>query len=285
MHRSPFTDPASCVTLFQEMERLLLLGVRMARVVISLGVLIACWWLPFIYQSLFLKRNKQELDASEHGHIPLDSDPNYAKNDEDPPARLAEDEWDASRKENIEDGIKLDLGTAMSKLLGQTQAQNIVTYQGKHTPSLTLPGAWQERDSGELEDGEFRRKRTEGEDDDGPPTRVNPPPFAISPHPPPLPLIVPLPPLHRIEEDEEAALYNVDEVAVVHTLATMQSANRTGVVLPHRSQSTIDPRILRRLPVTLDPSVAPDRCAIRPLPQRARLQPPPRNRPPTPYPL
>ncbi|KAJ7053247.1 hypothetical protein C8F01DRAFT_1260912 [Mycena amicta] len=65
----------------------------------------------------------------------------------------------------------------------------------------------------------------------------------------------------------------------------MQSVNRTETVLPHRSQSTVDPRILRRLPVTLDPSVAPEQRAIRPLPQRARLLPPPRDRPPTPYPF
>ncbi|KAJ7053330.1 hypothetical protein C8F01DRAFT_1089684 [Mycena amicta] len=113
-----------------------------------------------------------------------------------------------------------------------------------------------------------------------------PPPLAILPHPPPFPLVVPLPPLHHIDEDEEVHLYNVDEVAAVHTLATMQDVpTHTRMVLPHRNLSTLDPRILRRLPITLDASVAPDQRVIRPLPQRARLLLPPRDRPPTPFPF
>ncbi|KAJ7059920.1 hypothetical protein C8F01DRAFT_1084358 [Mycena amicta] len=113
-----------------------------------------------------------------------------------------------------------------------------------------------------------------------------PPPLAILLHPPPFPLVIPLPPLHHIDEDEEVHLYNVDEVAAVHTLATMQDVpTHTRMVLPHRNLSTLDPHILRRLPITLDASVAPDQRVIRPLPQRARLLLPPRDRPPTPFPF
>ncbi|KAJ7049883.1 hypothetical protein C8F01DRAFT_1348905 [Mycena amicta] len=276
----------------------------------TVGVLIACWWLPLICQSLFLKRNNQGQDASEHGHVPLNNDPRIVKDGESSPMRSVEGMLEDQREERPAKEQASELDTDMSNLLGEKQAHNKITHQGKHNPSLTLPGAWQGRDSGEFNDGKFHRERPEYEHESvpfeiqsgynkgdasnelthripDPPHNAlqplvtthwltltapvvpsftmdlqlasTPPPLAIIPHLPPFPLVVPLPPLHRIDEEEGETLYNANEVAVVHTLATMQSVNRTET---HPSNAL---------------SV---RCL-----QRARLLPPPRDRPPTPYPF
>ncbi|KAJ7052155.1 hypothetical protein C8F01DRAFT_1090855 [Mycena amicta] len=101
------------------------------------------------------------------------------------------------------------------------------------------------------------------------------PPLLLNADPRPLQFIPyhPTRPLHRIVEGEEA-MYSANEVAAVHALATMSNApslptsptSTIDRVLPHRNLTSIDPRLLRQLPITLD----------------ADLQP--RERPPTPFP-